>query len=174
MNARSCLRIALCGIALATMASCSRHPAPKNTTTPGSLVFPAGIVAPSDWASAVRAGIYPSDSAKTCCFLSGEARLTLDNPIGSQVAVFTFYTPSVTPLRSGERIRFTFEGLTVGNPVELGAGMQDVTLSIPPSLRQRTHLIARLDMSVQWVPKRIGLNDDLRKLSVILIRVVYL
>ena len=71
----------------------------------GSTIYPAGIVAPADFADAMHAGIYASDAPKTCCFLAGSALLTLDNPPGSQLAVFTFYVPSVAPLAEKCRTR---------------------------------------------------------------------
>ena len=141
----------------------------------GSTVYPAGIVAPSDWVDAIHAGIYASDAPKTCCFLAGSALLTLDNPPGSQLAVFTFYVPSVAPLlKNGERVHVSFDGKPAGAPALLSPGMQDVTFAIPPPLRQHRHLTAALNMSVKWVPKKIGLNEDRRELSVMLVRIGYI
>jgi hypothetical protein len=138
-------------------------------------IYPAGIVAPANWASGVREGIYSSDAPKTCCFLAGHAQLTLDNPPGSRAATFTFYVPDVEPLRGqAERVTVRFNGLSAGPAVGLATGMQDVTFAIPQSLRHTRSITASLEMSVKWVPKRIGLNADQRELSVMLIRVSYI
>lgn len=144
-------------------------------TAGGPAVYPAGIVAPADYVSGVRTGIYSSDDPKTCCFLAGNAQLTLDNPAGAQLAVFTFYVPSVAPLlKNAEVVRMRFDGRPAGAPAHLSPGMQDVTIPIPPPLRSRVRIAATVNMSVTWVPKKIGLNDDLRQLSVMLIRVGYI
>jgi hypothetical protein len=144
------------------------------TAASPTAIYPAGIVAPANWASGVRAGIYSSDAPKTCCFLAGHVRLSLDNPPGSHSATFTFYVPDVQPLRGqAERVTVSFNGESAGAPVRLATGMQDVTFTIPQSLRQQRNITASLDMSVKWVPKNIGLNADERELSVMLIRVSY-
>jgi len=162
------------------VAACSRGQAqkPAGETSPSAsaaLIYPSGIVPPADWAKEMHAGIYSSDSAKTCCFLAGSSLLTLDNPPGSQLAVFTFYVPSVKPLiERRERVSVAFNGVLAGAPVALSAGMQNVTFTIPPALRGQGHLVASISMSVKWVPKTAGVNDDQRELSVMLMRVGYI
>ncbi len=141
----------------------------------GATVYPPGIVAPAGYADALHEGIYASDAPKTCCFLAGSALLTLDNPAGAQLAVFTFYVPSVAPLqKNAERVHVSFNGRAAGAPALLSPGMQDVSFPIPPALRGLRHLTAALNMSVKWVPKKIGLNEDRRELSVMLVRIGYI
>ena len=160
---------------VALLTACNRGNGYQSTAGPGGVaVYPAGIVLPADYATGARSGIYSSDEPKTCCFLAGSALLTLDNPAGAQFAVFTFYVPSVAPLKNGETVRVRLEGTSAGAPAHLSPGMQDVTFTIPPPLRNRRHLAATLDMSVKWVPKNIGLNADLRELSVMLVRIGYI
>ncbi|MGA8535101.1 MAG: hypothetical protein WB615_13415 [Candidatus Tumulicola sp.] len=169
----SIVRTALLALA-ALLAACSHGSGDRNAAGPGGVaVYPAGIVVPADYAAGSRAGIYSSDESKTCCFLAGSSQLTLDNPSGAQLAVFTFYVPSVAPLKNGETVRVRFDGRPAGAPAHLSPGMQDVTFPIRPSLRDR-RITASLDMSVKWVPKKIGLNADLRELSVVLVRVGYI
>ncbi len=162
------------------MAACShgqdQKPDQRASAPPTpSVVYPAGIVPPEDWTSATRAGVYSSDSPKGCCFLAGHSLLTLDNPPGSQLAVFTFFVPSVKPLaREPESVSVSFDGIPSGKPAELAPGIQNVSLPIPESLRKKGHLTASLAMSVTWVPQRIGLNGDRRELSVMLVRVGYI
>ncbi len=175
----TCLRAALLA-SIALLAACSHER--SDATAEGSsgaaapaTVYPAGLVPPADWAGSRRAGIYPSDTPKTCCFLAGTSLLVLDNPPGSQLAVFTFYIPSVEPLtKNHERVVVRFNGKPAGPPAELSPGMQDVTVTIPAPLRRKRHLPASLAMSIKWVPKNIGLNDDRRELSIMLIRVGYI
>ncbi len=173
----SCIAAAL-GLA-AALTACARDRAQDSSSGSsaggGSTIYPAGIVAPADFADAMHAGIYASDAPKTCCFLAGSALLTLDNPPGSQLAVFTFYVPSVAPLaKNAERVHVSFNGRPAGAPAVLSPGMQDVTFAIPPPLRGFRHLTAALNMSVKWVPKKIGLNEDRRELSVMLVRIGYI
>lgn len=140
-----------------------------------SVVYPAGIVPPEDWSTATRQGVYSSESPKTCCFLAGHSTLTLDNPPGSQLAVFTFFVPSVKPLlKTPESVSVKFDGIASGKPAQLLPGIQNVSLPIPEALRKRGHLTASLAMPVTWVPQRIGLNGDRRELSVMLVRVGYI
>jgi hypothetical protein len=172
-------RAGLLGIA-ALLAACTHHAGEPAATTPPSAVaakpaiYPAGIVAPADWAGAMRAGIYASDDAKTCCFLGPASTLTLENPLGAQYAVFTFYVPPVAPLtKTRERVTARFNGVGV-TTATLSPGMQNVNFAIPAPLRQTRHIAAALRMSIRWVPKDIGLNQDRRALSVMLIRVGYI
>jgi hypothetical protein len=145
------------------------------SASPGApLFYPPGIEPPGDWTAQQHDGIYSSDTAAQCCFLAGRARLTLDNPPGSQLAVFKFFVPTVKPLAAGERVTVTVNGIQAGTPALLPAGMHDVIFTIPPSLRGKTHLTASLAMSVVWTPKRIGLNADERELSIMLLRVGYI
>ncbi len=174
------IRAAVLG-AVALLAACSHDQ--RATTADGTAgssasqtaIYPVGIVPPPDWVSSKRAGIYSGETPTTCCFLAGTSTLVLDNPPGSQLAVFTFYVPSVDPLlKKPERVTVRFNGKPAAAPARLAPGMQDVSFPIPASLRQTRHLVASLEMSVRWVPKKIGLNDDLRELSIMLIRVGYI
>ena len=178
MMTRTLSRIAVSLGLAAALAACAhdRTQAASDSNASGSAtIYPAGIVVPGDYADAAHAGIYASDAPKTCCFLAGSALLTLDNPPGAQLAVFTFYVPSVAPLlKNAERVHLNLNGKPAGAPAVLSPGMQDVTFAIPASLRQRRHLTAALNMSVKWVPKKIGLNEDRRELSVMLVRIGYI
>ena len=159
----------------AATAACAHDRAQDASSTGGANVYPPGIVAPAGYADALHEGIYASDAPKTCCFLAGSALLTLDNPAGAQLAVFTFYVPSVAPLqKNAERVHVSFNGRPAGAPALLSPGMQDVSFPIPPALRGLRHLTAALNMSVKWVPKKIGLNEDRRELSVMLVRIGYI
>ena len=163
-------------LCLAVLAGCARtHAENAASASPGApLFFPPGVEPPGDWAAQQHNGIYSSDTAAQCCFLAGNATLTLDNPRGAQLAVFKFFVPTVKPLAAGERVAATFNGVAAGPPALLPAGMHDVIFTIPPALRGKTHLTASLVMSVKWVPKQIGQNADERELSIMLLRVGYI
>lgn len=175
MTTSRCLLARTIAFALAvSLAACSHANTEQSTASTGLAVYPPGIVAPADYAAGARAGVYSSDSPKTCCFLAGNAQVTLDNPSGAQLAVFTFYVPTVAPLKNGATVRVRFDGKPAGAPARLSPGMQDVSFTIPPALRSRSRLTAALNVSVSWVPKDIGLNADTRHLSVMLTRIGYI
>ena len=157
------------------LAACSHAKQPVAVASVAPLSsYPPGIVPPADYAGALRAGIYPSDAPGQCCFLAGRSLLVLDNPTGAQLAVFTFYVPSLRPLQQHpERVFVTFDGLHAGS-AQLVPGLQNVTFTIPKPVRKTRHLVAGLTMSVHYVPKKIGLNPDTRDLSVVLTKVGYI
>jgi hypothetical protein len=161
------------------LAACS-HAHPHAIASPPAApagppsVYPAGIVAPASFPAAVRAGIYPASSAAQCCFLAGRTLLVLDNPANARRVVFTFYVPGVKPfLKQKEHVSIALDGVHAAT-VALALGEQNVTVAIPASVRATRHLIAGLRMSVSFVPKQIGLNADVRELSVVLLKVGYI
>jgi hypothetical protein len=140
----------------------------------GGLAYPSGIVPPADGAAAVRAGIYPSATPEQCCFLARHALLVLAPPPGARFAVFTFYVPAVKPLLPhGERVDVAFDGIHAGSAV-LAPGEHNVTVTVPKRAPSKKYLVASLWMSVSFVPKKIGLNPDIRLLSIMLLRVSYI
>ena len=169
------IALLLCFAVLAT--ACSRgtdNTSAQPSSTSSAILYPPGIVAPSDWATAVQQGVWGTNVPEQCCFLNGHPTLVLDNPPGSQIVVFTFYVPSVKPLlKRREQVTAAFNGILVGSSV-LTSGMQNVSFTIPPSLRNRSHIAASLSMSYAWVPRKLGLNADRRELSVMLTRVGYI
>jgi hypothetical protein len=171
-------------LCVATLAGCThaqRAPAEQASADQSSasplpaLSYPAGVLPPGDYATQMADGIYASQTPAQCCFLGPKARFTLDNPPGAQLAVFTFYVPAVKPFaKQRERVSVAFNGITAGVPAELTTGIHEVIFTIPAALRQRRHLTASLAMSIAWVPQKIGLNADIRELSIMLLKVCYI
>jgi hypothetical protein len=169
------------------LAACShgaQQAANQSTGAPGSpssgspapaLFYPPGIVPPGNYTAETSDGIYSADTAAQCCFMAGKATLTLDHPVGAQLAVFKMFVPSVKPfLKDSERVTVAFNGVQAGAPAILPAGLHDVIFTIPAALRGKHRLTATLAMSIKWVPKNIGLNADERELSILLLRVGYI
>jgi hypothetical protein len=167
------------------LAACA-HPSTKATQPAATMqpaasraagepsVYPNGIVAPASYAAGIRAGIYGDYSSADCCFLAGHSLLVLDNRPGARLAVFTFFVPNLKPFLKGEeRVSIAFDGVPSGT-FPLALGEQNVTAAIPAQVRGTRHLIASLRMSIAFVPKRIGLNGDVRELSVVLTKVGYI
>ena len=164
-----CFAVAVVGCARTTGGSTA------SGSSGATLFYPTGTVPPENWKAQRESGIYPADTAKDCCFLAGQAHMTLDNPQGAQRAVFSFYVPAVKPLTERpESVSVAFDGVSSGAPAPLTTGAQDVLVNIPASVRDRAHLTATLTMSYAWVPKDVGLNGDTRHLSVILTKVGYI
>jgi hypothetical protein len=172
---RSALRVFAPALALmVAVAGCSRgsHSDASSAATPSAEssgpVYPAGVLSPAP-------GLYPADAASQCCFLGDHATLTLQNVPGSERVAFKFYVPDVAPLRhDGERIAVSLDGAPVTTTAALLPGEHDVTLEIPAALRQKQRITASLQMSRSWVPSKIGLNGDVRELSLMLLQVSYI
>lgn len=153
----------------------STNTAPTATPTLAALTYPEGVVVPVDWYEQQNDGIYASVNPKECCFLAPVSKFTLNNPAGTQRAVFFFYVPSLAPFKAGkERVAVQFDGIASGSPAPLLPGGQQIIFSIPPALQKKPHLVATLTMSYSWVPKKLGVNGDTRTLTVILTKVGYI
>ena len=166
-------------LALAVSAGCSHGSAKRPNESPSptaspARTYPAGIVPPANPRAALRAGIYPADPSGQCCFLAGRSLLTLNNPRDSQLVIFTFYVPSVRPFLNGpERVGVTFDGAAAGSAL-LAPGEHNATFAIPKSVRNTAHLVATLTMSTTYVPQKLGINGDVRELSILLLKVGYI
>jgi len=138
------------------------------------LFYPAGIVPPASRAAAIDQGLYPETTSTACCFLSGAARLRLAKPIGALRVVLEFNVPDTPPFAGQpERVSVAFGGISVGPPIALVKGVQDVSLPLPARLANEGVVTAALRMSIAYVPKQIGMNEDTRRLSIMLLRVRY-
>jgi hypothetical protein len=146
--------------------------APK--TAPATrVVYPQGIVPFPDEAAAARAGIYAGNSPESCCFLAQTTTLRLKKPAAARAAIFAFYVPALAPFAGQrERVRMAFDGIPSGS-AELSKGENDVAFAFPQPLLRETNVEAFMTMSIVFVPKEIGLNDDPRRLSVVLLNVSY-
>ncbi len=138
------------------------------------LYYPPGIVPPKSWAAGARQGLYLDTAPDLCCFLSGSSSLVLEKPAGAREVVFTFDVPHTVPFAGRpERVAVSFNGVAAGPPVTLNAGVHEVRFALAPPLAKSARITATMRMSVAYVPKQIGMNDDTRLLSIKLLRVNY-
>ncbi len=152
----------------------SRHLSSRGLIDLMQLYYPPGILAPASWAAGARQGIYLDTSPALCCFLNAKPSLQFDKPFGARIVVFTFDVPRTAPFaHRPERIEISFNGLTAGPPVVLSEGTHRVSFRLSPSLARSHHLVVAMRMSVAYIPKQLGINDDVRQLSIKLLRVDY-
>ncbi len=139
-----------------------------------NLYYPPGVIPPDSAAAGARQGIYLDTAPDLCCFLNGKPSLRLRKPFGASVVVFKFDVPDTAPFANRpERVAIFFNALLAGPPVNLSPGTHEVSFRLTPSLARSSALTAAMRMSVAYVPKQIGMNDDTRQLSIKLLRVDY-
>lgn len=151
---------------LALLAACSSRPQMEG----GPAVYPSGVLPFKDTVSAEKAGLYPGRGAN-CCFLGRRAALTLQPPAGSTTAILYFYVPKVAPYASGgESITVTAAGkaFTATNSTK----PSHILIELPLT-GQQTKLRVAIVASRSFVPRKIGVNNDSRELSVMLTNVRY-
>jgi len=137
------------------------------------LLYPGGIVPPPDAARAIKLGIYAATTRVECCFLRKKATLVFNNPTPTSTVTLKVIVPRAKPfLQAPERIALKLNGIPSGTR-EAVPGLDNVSFTVPPALRNKTNLKADLSMSIMFVPKQIGYNSDTRELSVILVSVSY-
>jgi hypothetical protein len=138
------------------------------------LFYPAGIVPPASRAAAIDRGLYPETTSSACCFLSGTARLRLATPTGARRVVFEFNVPDTPPFAGRpERVSMAFGGSSTSPSIALVKGVQDVSVPLPARLVDERIVTVALRMSISYVPKQLGMNEDTRRLSIMLLRVRY-
>jgi len=138
-----------------------------------TLYYPPGIAAPRGEADAQRRGIYLETTHETCCFLSGSPTLDLRKPAGAAVVVFSFFVPATQPFsHRPERVSVFFNGVPAGKAA-LASGAHELRFRLAPFLAKGSRLTATMRMSVSYIPKELGMNDDTRRLSIKLLRVAY-
>lgn len=138
-----------------------------------SAFYPEGILPPPSADAAQHDGVYPAPDASQCCFLASAASLKLDVPPNATMATFDFYIPDLPPFaHAPERVSASFDGKAWSRGTELQEGAQHMTLALPVK-KHRGAVTALLRMSIAFVPKELGINQDVRKLSIMLLRVRY-
>ncbi|HET9392518.1 MAG TPA: hypothetical protein VFO29_03175 [Candidatus Rubrimentiphilum sp.] len=139
-----------------------------------NLYYPPGVIPPASAAEGARQGLYLDTAPDLCCFLNGSPSLQLRRPLRAGVVVFTFEVPHTAPFADQpERVQMFFNNISAGPPVTLTAGIHEVSFRLTRSLARSAQLTATMRMSVAYVPKQIGMNDDTRQLSIKLLRVDY-
>lgn len=160
------------------LTACSTKPAARISTAANAsvmpdTVYPAGIKAPINTAIGQKMGIYAGDTATGCCFLSDHAALQLEPPARARFAVFNFYVPDHKPFdKMPERVVVSINA-GAAHSYSITPGTQSVSVPLPSAERSKEKTIAKLRMTPSYVPKALGINDDIRLLSIMLTKVTY-
>jgi hypothetical protein len=115
-------------------------------------------------------GVYPaSANDDTCCWLNGNAHFFMPAQPGATSLTIQVYVPPVGPLATNPGTVSILDAH--GKPVAtkgLKNGIQTLTLALAPKSTAGGLVSIRLKTSTAFVPKDLGLNGDIRRLSVVL------
>ena len=100
------------------------------------------------------------------------ANLTMEKPVGAQLATLRFFVPSVAPFRSGQTVTVTVAGATVTGKGSAGHWIL-VSIGLPAQYVSRTNVPVEITSERSVNPKQLGINEDSRDISVTLQRVEY-
>jgi hypothetical protein len=138
------------------------------------LYYPPGIIPPRSAADGERQGIYLETAPNLCCFLADRASFRLRKPAAAAVVVFSFDVPHTEPFAGRpELVSIFFNGAGAGTQKALNAGVHRLRFRLTPSQAKSSQIIVTMHMSISYIPKQIGMNDDTRRLSIKLLRVGY-
>lgn len=171
------LRLATYAIAIVTMAACAQQISRDSTgshssTVAQQLVVPSGIATFSNSTVAFEHGIYANYTSDGCCFLAGQSSLALLKPSGSRRATLHFFVPSAKPYSDhGLTIALHIGSAAVTQTLKLGD--QSMSISFPPQYVKTTSVPLRITATPTFVPKALGMNNDARSLSALLLSVTY-
>lgn len=157
--------------AAALLQGCSQTPIQRDVSpsTAPSLYYPAGIWRPASPDAARRDGLYADSSQAGCCFLSKSARFTASIPAQARVATFVMYVPEIPYLREHpEFVTASFNGARGSKTLQLKTGAQTIHFPLPRTSLRGGAVHVQLDFSYAYVPKKLGVNDDVRNLTVVL------
>ena len=164
------VRIIAAAVLAIVVSSCGSASAPDNAIDSTALVYPPGVLAFKNVASATKAGLYPSTSMRTCCFLKKRAVIVLDKPAGSRTALFRFFVPK--QLKDGNSIAVFVGGVT-GTGYGAAGKWVEVSIAFPARFIGRSNVPVRIIAKSTFNPAQVGLNGDTRDLSVILQKVEF-
>lgn len=141
----------------------------RNGNDTRTYFYPAGVRAPHN--ARAFGGIY-GDSANDlqCCWLSAHDEIHFDKPAGASVMYLSLYEPPVPPITSQQ------EGVTVrfddGTTIErccFRADHRRIPVPLPHNLIGKGGVVHfSMDMKTSWIPAKLGINGDTRRLAGIL------
>jgi O-antigen ligase len=139
----------------------------------GATYYPPGI---GDGlrgpAFAIERGLYPGQDEGECCWLGDSAVLALRAPADAASVIFTIFVADLQPFRNApEALNVAIDRAPARRVCCFERGIHQFAVPLPA---KRPSIIRISIVSTIWfVPKNIGLNDDTRRLSVLLRSVDY-
>lgn len=138
-----------------------------------AAVYPPGIQTFKNPGAAANAGLYTSSSMRACCYIKQRATLTLDKPAGAQVATLYFFVPDATPFKTGQSVTVSVGGRSATASSVAGRPIV-ISISLPSRFVSATAVPIKIVAAKSINPKKLGINNDTRDLSVLLKKVEYL
>lgn len=167
------ISVTLVVLAPLIIAGCSLQAKSTQDTGGAHPAYPPGIVTPASVQDAVRAGLYPGDTADQCCFLSDRATIEFAAPATAHYATLTFYVPEHRPFdKHSERVIVMRAGRTISTN-DFPKGTHSLRLQLPSAGAGYARRSVTLRMALAYVPKALGINDDVRKISIMLVSITY-
>src|ERR1700688_3415169 len=134
----------------------------------GATYFPSGLGegahSPAD---AIVSGLYPGQDSGSCCWMGPKAVLRLTAPAVANTVVLVFAVPNYAPFRAQtERLTLQIQGKNPEIRCCYGPGEHAVLLVLPP--RRAAVSLLSVTAALSFVPKDLGINEDPRRLSVLI------
>ena len=133
----------------------------------GAAFYPSGLNggghSPAD---AILSGLYPSPDRGSCCWLADRGVLRVEPPSEAQALVLIFAVPNYAPFKTrSERLSIRLDEARPQVLCCYGPGEHAALVMLPR--RGAGPMLIRIAAGVTFVPKELGLNEDPRRLSVL-------
>lgn len=159
--------IALCGGLM--LAACSHRAKESSAVGQFAPAAPAAPPGVSTGLGTTHSGIYPP-IGEPCCWLAGDAKFVTSVPSSARTLTFKLFVPDVAPIvKNGETVTVLIDDKRV-NDTKLVPGRSSAVRVRLPAHAGGGDRLARVElrMSYSYVPKDEHVNEDLRRLSVML------
>lgn len=132
-----------------------------------SNVYPTGLARAN-----VGGGLYPGTDPGNCCWMSPTAELRLTPPRGADTLLLNLYLPPFAAYPGGELLRVHVNDAPASVSCCLQPGEHEIAVRLPS--RGLPNVVVRIVAEKSFVPKERGINDDPRRLSMLLRGVAFL
>src|SRR5665213_260489 len=134
----------------------------------GAVYYPPGI---GDGlrgpAFAIGRGVYPAADEGGCCWIGDSALLRLNAPANAASMIVTIFVPDFQPFRNAaEALNVGVDGLPLQRICCFARGLHQFAVALPS--RRPSVIDVTIVPSIWFVPAKIGIGGDTRRLSVLL------
>ena len=130
-------------------------------------VYPAGIVRDGS-----MQGVYGGADAGSCCWLAPRASFTVVEPPRAEVLLLAFAIPPYALRASKAHVTISVDGAPAQTLCCFGVGSNETALAVRPIAHTRD-VTVRVNADNVFVPKERGINQDPRKLTILLQSVAF-
>jgi hypothetical protein len=140
---------------------------PQQVAISSSATYPPGVV---DDLNHSPIGIFPA-SGELCCWIGDDAQFAISVGEGPRTIALNLYLPALGPTA----MLPSQVSIVIGNGRYIGTyhiriGEQTIAIHIPNGAARSGIVRLRLRADRSFTPKALGLNGDVRRLSIILLR----